>query len=135
MRLLIASRLARDVAISSQQQKKNSAKIARIRQRQIHHFLNNNIMGAPSTGTTELDISERNFNFYDVIDVLAVTPNSKQKFFANTKNIELSADEFNLYLIEEGKFNIKYCEDGVVEIYVKIDTDKIPDSLRVRNEV
>lgn len=58
------SRLAKDVAISSPL-KKNSVKIARTRQRQIHHFLNNYFMRTER----KLSVSEvKNTGEYEVVD-------------------------------------------------------------------
>lgn len=78
-------------------------------------------------------------NFYEVIDILADTDNSKLKFFITVKknpevegDIELTEEEFTYYLTENSKFKVNYREDGVVEISTKIYADKVLKKIRDR---
>ncbi len=84
-------------------------------------------------------------NFYEVIDILADTDNSKLKFFITVKknpevegdielegDIEFTEEEFTYYLTENSKFKVNYREDGVVEISTKIYADKVLKKIRDR---
>lgn len=88
-------------------------------------------MERQSTGEAGIDK-----DYYEVIDILADTNNTKLKFFVTAKEaIELAEEDFDCHLTEDGKFKVNYREDGIVEIYAQINADRLLDIIRIRDEV